>query len=249
MEILNNTYLKFIDSKHFLSWDVKSFFLSQWIFKENIPFVFFWEFLSKYETTKIHIEDNKIYKILWVRTYWNGVFINREVKWNTLNMRTYQLADENTLFWCKVDTKNGWFWIVKKEHEWWLWSSNMFFAKIDINKINPEYLQLLFKSPQIHSYMDQFVTWTTNRKYIKPDQLLSEIKIPLPNLSEQNRIVEEYNKKIQDSINAEIKAWKLEKEIESYLTEELGIEVREKEEKKVWLNFIDFKNLIIWSFW
>lgn len=56
---------------------------------------------------------------------------------------------------------------------------------------------MLFQSTKINSYMDQFVTWTTNRKYIKPDQLLNEIKIPLPPLSEQNRIVESFNQNFE----------------------------------------------------
>lgn len=114
-----NTFLKFIDFSELPIWDVKSFFISQWIFKKEIPLVLFWDFLSKYETKKINIEDEKNYKILWVRTYWKWVFINREVKWNTLKMRKYQLAESNTLFWCKVDTKNWWFWIIKENHIWW----------------------------------------------------------------------------------------------------------------------------------
>jgi type I restriction enzyme, S subunit len=53
------------------------------------------------------------------------------------------------------------------------------------------------------------------------EDLFLDVKIPLPSLPEQNRIVEEYNQKLQDSINAEIKAKELEKEIEIYLMQEL----------------------------
>jgi len=38
----------------------------------------------------------------------------------------------------------------------------------------------------------------------------------------------------------------LEKEIESYLIEELGIEVKEKEEKKVGLRFVDYEKIKEW---
>ncbi len=248
MGVLENKYLKFIKSVDLFSWDVKSYFVNQWVFNEKNPLVLFGEFLSKYETTKINIEDDKIYKILWVRTYWEGVFINRTVKWSSLKMRKYQLADKNTLFWCKVDTKNWWFGVVKDEQIWWLWSTNMFFAKIDTQKINKDYLQILFKSSKIHSYMDQYVTWTTNRKYIKPDQLLNEIKIPLPSLlEEQNKIVENYNKKLKEAKEAEKRVEFLEKEIESYLMEELGIEIEEERKKKKGLQLINFNNIQEWS--
>jgi len=76
---------------------------------------------------------------------------------------------------------------------------------------------------------------------------LAEIKIPLPSLSEQNRIVENYKKNFEKAENAEKRVEKLEKEIESYLMEELGIEIEEKEEKKNnILNFIKSENIDKW---
>ena len=111
-------------------------------------------------------------------------------------MRTYQQAKVNHLFWCKVDTKNGAFGIITPDLVDGVGSSNMTFAKIETSKANPEYVQLLFISKKVNEYMDGYVSGTTNRKYIKPDQLREEIKIPLPVLKEQNRVVNDYNKKI-----------------------------------------------------
>ena len=72
--------------------------------------------------------------------------------------------------------------------------------------------------------MDGYVTGTTNRKYIKPDQLREEIKIILPSLVQQNKIVSKYNSKIQLAKQQEEQAKKLELDIENYLFDVLGIE-------------------------
>ena len=222
MQTIN--YLNIIPYSSFNSWDVKYFLKKDSFFKPTIPLVLFGEFLSKSEIKKVNIEDNNTYEILGVRSYGKGAFINREVKGNTLKMRVYQQAKPNHLFWCKVDTKNGAFGIITEELSKGLGSSNMTFAEIDIKKANVDFIQILFKSKRIYEYLDGFVTGTTNRKYIRPDQLINEIFIPLPTLEEQNRIVASYNAKLQLAQQQKIKAKTLETEIERYLFEELGVE-------------------------
>ena len=183
------TYLKIISSFDLRTWDVKSHFKSEDIFKDKIPLLVFGSFLSKGEISKIQIQDNKKYKILGVRSYGKGAYLNRVTDGKDLKMKTYQIAQEDHLFWCKVDTKNGAFGVIKEDLKDGIASSNMTFAKINTKKINTEYLQILFKSKKINAYMDTYVTGTTNRKYIKPNQLLNEIKIPLPSVEEQKEIV------------------------------------------------------------
>lgn len=252
MESNNFTYkyLKFVSFSGLTNWDTKNInrnFLK--LFNTKYPIVVFGEFLSKVEIDKIKIDDNKTYKILGVRSYGNGVYLNRVVKGDTLKMRIYQKAEENHLFWCKVDTKNGAFGVITKEYENSIASSNMTFAKINIAKADTKYIQLLFKSNKISSYLDSFVTGTTNRKYILPDQLLSEIQIPLPSLQEQNRLVENYAKKIKVAEEQEQEASQLEQEIENYLLEELGIQFNysAEEQNNSKIRLIHFKDVDRWA--
>lgn len=241
------TYLKKVQFSELSIWDVKTFFLQADIFNPKFPFVLFGDFLTKPIIKKTKIEDAKEYTILGARAYGKGAFINRVVKGDTLKMRTYQLAKENHLFWCKVDTKNGAFGIITKDLADGVASSNMTFAEIEISKANTEYVQLLFKSPKVNKYMDGYVTGTTNRKYIKPDQLRNEIKIPLPPLSKQNHIVENYNTKIKFATEQEEQAEQLENDIENYLFEALDIEKLEEKESKKGLQFVNLKNLDRWD--
>lgn len=230
-------------------WDVKNYFRQQDTFNESYPLVLFGEFLNKPIIKKTKIDDDNEYRILGVRSYGKGAYINRTVKGNTLKMRTYQIAPKDHLFWCKVDTKNGAFGIIDEKLENGVASSNMTFAEIDKAKANTEYVQLLFTSPKVNQYMDGYVTGTTNRKYIKPNQLLEEIKIPLPPIEEQNRIVAEYNQKIQLAQQQEKEANNLEQEIESYITKKLGVIKPVKNQRESNLYFTNYDELSRWDYW
>lgn len=244
---MESKMIKEIDFSGIVNWDVKNYFRQFNVFKEDIRIVPFGFFITKPEIVKVKIEDSKEYKILGVRSYGKGAYINRQVKGNSLKMRTYQLAKKNRLFWCKVDTKNGAFGIINDDLEDGVASSNMTFADINTNEANTEYIQILFKSSRVNEYMDGYVTGTTNRKYIKPDQLREEIKIPLPPKAEQDRIVKAYNQKIALADNQEQQATQLEQDIENYLFEALGIEKLEKQQKTKGLHFINFEFLDIWG--
>ena len=228
-------------------WDVKSFFHQADVFSDKHPIVLFGEFLSKPQIEKIKIEDSGEYKILGARSYGKGVFVNRIVKGSTLKMRTYQQAKENHLFWCKVDTKNGAFGIITEDLADGVGSSNMTFAKIETDKANPEYLQILFKSKKVNEYMDGYVSGTTNRKYIKPDQLREEVKIPLPLLNEQNRIVKNYSFRQNLALKQGLKIADLEKEIQIVLFEKLGISSIENESRVSTLKLIKYSKILDWN--
>lgn len=243
----NTTMLKEITFSEIINWDVKNFFRQVNVFKKDIRIVPFGFFLSKSNVEKIKIEDENEYKVLGVRSYGKGAFINREVKGDTLKMRTYQLAEKNRLFWCKVDTKNGAFGIIKDPFVNGIASSNMTFADINTNEANLEFIQTLFKSKKINEYMDGYVTGTTNRKYIKPDQLREEIKIPLPFLIKQNEIIKIYNSKITLAKQQEKKASELEKEIENFLFETLGIQKPKIKKINKGLQFVSYKEITDWN--
>ena len=68
-------------------------------------------------------------------------------------MKKYQLAEENHLIWCKVDTKNGAFGVVTSNLKNSYASSNMTLAKIDNSKITNDYYNHLakYKNVSIHA--------------------------------------------------------------------------------------------------
>lgn len=244
-----NKFLKFIKFSELTFWTAKRYFITDLKLTNKYPQVLFGKFLAKYSSKIINIEDEKVYKIIGVRSYGKGAYINREVQGQSLNMKKYQLVEPNLLLWCKVDTKNGAFGIVTENLVPSYASSNMALAKINNNLIANDYLQLLFTCPQFHKYLDLFVSGTTNRKYIKIDELLTKIKIPLPSLEKQKEIVDRYNEKIKLAEEQAKEAQNLEQEIDQYLCETLGIKIQNQlEQNKIsYLNFTSLKKLSRWD--
>lgn len=142
----------------------------------------------------IDINDNMEYSILGVRAYGKGVLVKRRVLGNELNMKKYKIAKKNQLMWCKVDTKNGAFGVVRKEHEGCLASMNMALADIDTNIANPDFIELLFRNPFFYRYINSKSTGTTNRKYLTPSQVCAELEIPNLGREEQESFLARYKK-------------------------------------------------------
>ena len=107
--------------------------------------------------------------------------------------------------------------------------------------LNPEYLYKLLKTNTFDKIINENTTGSV-RQNLKFDTL-KNIRIPLPPLSEQNQILETYNKKIQQADELDQKAKELEEGIEYFLFEQLGLEkVTIKQFKKGVINLFSFSN-------
>lgn len=246
MNNITFSFLKFVNFTDLSYWTTKRFLTKELVFSKKYPLKLFGYFLEKITPKTEHILNDKDYPIIGVRSYGIGAYINRISPGKNLKMKKYQLAEENHLIWCKVDTKNGAFGIVTSNLKNSYASSNMALAKINNSRITNEYLQLIFRSKKIQQYMDSFVSGTTNRKYIKIDELLSKIQIPLPDIEQQKRIVKRYNDKIKLAEEQEQKTNDIEKNIEKYIYEMLGLKIR-KNTECVKLQFVDFMNIKLWG--
>jgi type I restriction enzyme, S subunit len=139
--------------------------------------------------SRLAIEDLEHYRIIGVTNRGAGVAIKRIVPGSELTMREYQQVSANQLMWCKVDTKNGAFGITQEEHVSSLASPNMCLANIDLKVFDPKFLQFFFQLPAVIDGITTASLGTTNRQYLKPQELLDRVRLRLPPLPEQRRIV------------------------------------------------------------
>ena len=218
-------YISIVPFSGLFNWDVKIILGDNIISSKKHPMKPFSYFTRPANIQKVKIEDEQEYKILGVRSYGLGAYKNRITKGKYLKMKVYQQAKLNHLFWCKVDTKNGAFGIISQELSDGIASSNMMFAELDLSRINPDYFQILFRWAKINTYMASMVPGTTNRKYIRFSELLNNVKVPVPSLEEQNKLVEEYNKQLAIAADAELLAIKKHRNINSLLFSELGVKI------------------------
>jgi len=137
----------------------------------------------------IEIEDDKSYEISGIQNYGKGVIVRRSVLGQELTMRKYQVIESNQLMWCKVDTKNGAFGVTHSSHAGTLASGNMALADIDMEKVDPTFLETLFRIPAFADHITKLSSGTTNRKYLTPKNLLAQVDLPDLDLGAQRDFV------------------------------------------------------------
>lgn len=244
-------YISIVPFSGLFNWDVKIILGDNIISSKKHPMKPFSYFTRPANIQKVKIEDEQEYKILGVRSYGLGAYKNRITKGKYLKMKVYQQAKLNHLFWCKVDTKNGAFGIISQELSDGIASSNMMFAELDLSRINPDYLQLLFRCPKITQYMDSMVTGTTNRKYIRFSDLLTNVKVPAPSLEEQNKLVEEYNKTIAKANQCNTDISRISSNLSNKIKALLGYnnDNRETSNVRKLLTFCPLSKIGRWDWW
>ncbi len=173
---------------------------------ENDDFVKLSKVLSFYNEKPISLVDEKEYKVLGVRSHGKGCFISKVVKGKELKKTLkYRPVKNDSLFWCKVDTKSGGFGLITKDYSDCVVTSNMATAKLNTDLILPKFLNLVISSGDFESIVANASSGSTNRKYLTPPDLLEKIYIPLPSISEQIKIVKKYDEveKLRNNLNKE----------------------------------------------
>jgi type I restriction enzyme S subunit len=160
------------------------------------------------KSSLIDIKDNQTYEISGVQNYGQGIVIRRKVLGSELNMKKYQSISKNQLMWCKVDTKNGAFGLTHDEHIGSLASTNMALADINTNRVNPEFLEVLFRQKAFADYITKYSSGTTNRKYLTPKQLFEKIELPNLNLVEQQEFIAKLERIEKIDVESEIQIQK-----------------------------------------
>ena len=135
--------------------------------------------------------------------------------------------------------------IRKKEHLYqYISPAYVVFSCLD--NLLPEYLYLLFRTERFIKIINESTTGSVRQNLTS--EILKTLEIPLPSISEQETIVKNYYNKITQATTYEQQAETLEKNIENYLFESLGIEQKTEEKtKKKGLQFVEFGNLEKWG--
>lgn len=110
----------------------------------------------------------------------------------------------------------------------------------------PEYLFLLFKTDTFNRIIKENTTGSV-RQNLKFDTL-SQIKIPLPSITEQQQIVDAYKEKLNKAQQLELEANKLDDEIDKAILTELKIEnVNQVANEK--FRSVSFSKIKRWDVW
>lgn len=181
------------------------------------------EFLKRNKTA-VTIQDGVKYKRVTIKVR-NGCVVPRdEVMGENIGTKKQFLVSEGQFILSKIDARNGAMGIIPAELDGAVVTQDFLPYDIDTTKVNPQYFVLVCTTKQFVAFCQSCSSGTTNRQRVDEAQFLN-IKVPVPSLEEQNKLVEEYNKQISIASDAELLAIKKHRKINSLLFVELGVKI------------------------
>lgn len=243
MQTIN--YLNIISFSNFTNWSVQYLLDTNHSYNEKYDFVKIGKFLNRNKTA-IDIENGIEYKRVTIRSKNNGVDLRDTEKGENIGTKKQFVINQGQFLVSKIDARNGAFGVVPEIVDNGIITGNFWTYDVDKSIINPHFLALITTTSSFIKFCENASNGTTNRHYLQ-EKLFLEQEIPLPSLEEQNRIVSSYNANLQLAQQQEEKAKTLETEIEKYLFEELGVEIKEKANKNKVFQLIKFSEIQRWD--
>ena len=236
--------IKFVGFSNIESWSASFLFGTINKFNRKYKVLKISQLLVK-NNESIIIEDEKLYKRVTVKINANGVVLRDEEYGKNIGTKRQFIAKEGQMIVSKIDARNGAFGLIPFELDGAIVTNDFPLFDINHHLVNKNYLILLAKTNLFVDFAKSCSRGTTNRQRMDMDKFLT-LEIPLPPLSEQETIVKNYYDKITQATTYQQQAETLEKNIESYLFESLGIEELDKR-KKIGLNIIESKRMERWD--
>lgn len=179
------------------------------------------EFLKRNKTA-ITVQDDIKYKRVTIRVRNGGISLRDEVLGNNIGTKNQFMISKGQFLLSKIDARNGAFGVVPEELDGSIITGNFWTFDVDYGIINPHYLALLATTNAFVGFCAQASNGTTNRHYLQ-ESLFLNIKVPVPSLEEQNKLVEEYNKRILTADRLEKEGQIIDRDILLYFNNGIGL--------------------------
>ena len=187
-------YISTVPFSGLFNWSVQYLNDSKIAFSKAYPMMRIGEFLKRNKTA-VTIEDDKTYKRATIKVRNGGIFLRDEEIGSKIGTKNQFLISKGQFLLSKIDARNGAFGVVPEVLDGGIITGNFWTFDVDYNIINPHYLALLTTTEAFVQFCEQASNGTTNRHYLQ-EPLFLNIKVPVPSLEVQNKLVEEYNKTI-----------------------------------------------------
>ena len=215
--------LDFVGFNALINWSVQYLGDSAIKFNGKYPLMPIGDFLARNKTGVI-IRDGMKYKRVTIRVRNGGVVLRDEVTGENIGTKRQFLVSGGQFILSKIDARNGAMGIIPESLDGAIVTQDFLAYDIDKSRINPQYLVLVSTTKQFIDFCQSCSSGTTNRQRVDEAQFLN-IKVPVPSLKEQNKLVEEYNKQIAIASDSELLVTTKQSDIKSLLFTELGIEI------------------------
>jgi len=202
--------------------------------------------ILKRNKTQILVDNNTEYKRVKIRLYNKGVFLRDREYGKNIGTKKQFIIKKGQFLLSKIDARNGAFGLATDEVDGAIITADFFAYDINKIKIEPYFLLLITTTEKFQQFAQSASSGTTGRQRINESKFL-DVKIPLPSLEIQQKIVKKYQDKLELSILQEQQAKEKEKEIEQFLYTKLGINFVTNPIYNI-LDFINYKKLSSWNY-
>ncbi len=190
---MNNNLLKTASLSSLKNWSTLRFFSEQFIAK--FPMKPLSNFLTRYKES-IVLEDNVLYNQITVKVRGNGVIKRCEKYGKDIGTKKQFLAREGQLIIASIDARNGAIGIIPRELDGAIVTNS--FMLFEVSSIDIEYLTMILTTENFRKIWQANSSGTTNRQSVNEDIVL-DTYIPVPSVSEQERILREYHQLLNDA--------------------------------------------------
>ncbi len=191
LEPTSHKYLDFVRFPELYNWSVQYLNDSKIRFNKKYPLVRIGEFLTRNKTA-VTIQDEPVYQRVTIRVRNGGVVPRDEVKGADIGTKKQYVISSGQFILSKIDARNGAMGIIPESLDGAIVTQDFLAYDIDRTRINPQYLVLVSTTKQFIDFCQSCSSGTTNRQRVDEAKFLS-IRIPLPSLDEQNRLVKDFN--------------------------------------------------------
>ncbi|WP_232603379.1 restriction endonuclease subunit S [Photobacterium carnosum] len=240
-----SNHLSTVTFTELVNWSVRFLKTTNLGYRQEFTLYRIGDFLTRNRNT-IEIENEVEYHRVTIKLYNKGVTQRDSVMGLNIGTKRQFLVSPGQFIMSKIDARNGAFGIIPDELDKAIVTADFLTYNIEEKKIAPRFLHLLTATNQFIKFCESSSSGTTGRQRVKESEFL-DIRIPLPDISIQNRIVDAYYAKAIVASEHEQKAEQLKVKIKNYLDKELGIKEVENKSIKGAIYFVRFKNLDVWG--
>lgn len=193
------------------------------------------------------LDDKNMYRQLTVKTNGGGIVVRNTVKKSGKEIKTRKQTQVKAgqFLFSKIDARNGAFGIVPQELDGAVVTSEFPVFTVNTDKVIPEFLMLVMSSDGMVNYIKSLSQGSTNRKRLDVGTFLS-IKVPLPSMEEQKKMMGEYAMSQQKVQSKEREQEELPGEIQREVYAKTATTITKKEEKRG-LSVTAFKDMENWG--
>ena len=238
-------YISTVPFSGLFNWSVQYLNDSKIAFSKAYPMMRIGDFLKRNKTAVV-IEDDVIYKRPRIRVRNGGISLRDEMLGEKIGTKNQFLISKGQFLLSKIDARNGAFGVVPEKLDEGIITGNFWTFDVDYNIVNPHYLALLTTTGAFIQFCEQASNGTTNRHYLQ-EPLFLNIKVPVPSLEEQDKLVKAYNDIMVFIKMEEMKAIDIDLKATVSVRNALGVAPYPGHIEKKLVHYIDYYAIDSWS--